>query len=555
MTMAARLESIWQILTRGTSREARETPAVFESGPRQTTVETVEITPNDPIVAFCQGNPSILDVDGLSLDSPTLDALRSKGVKLVVPMVSQGELIGLLNIGPRLSGQDYSTDDRRLLQDLSTQAGPAVRVAQMVRQHSIEAQERQRIEQELRVARVIQQTLLPKEVPSLRDWKVAAYYQPAREVGGDFYDFIDLPGDKLGFVVGDVTDKGVPAALVMATTRSVLRASAQRLISPGQVLEWVNDNLCPDIPPNMLVTCLYAVLDPTNGRIQYANAGHDLPYRRTADGVVELRATGMPLGLMPGMEYEEKETTLAPGESVLFYSDGLVEAHSPSREMFSFPRLKELVAAHPGGASLIDHLLAELAGFTGQAWEQEDDVTLVTLQRNAAEEVRGGSEMTSHSPDQVGRDGDRRTLADFELASEPGNEREAIMRIAEALKELDLPGGAQLEQLKTAVGEATMNAMEHGNQYRAESPVSILLSASKGSVSVRITDHGGGGEMPEPGTPDLAAKLEGTQTPRGWGLFLIEKMVDEMRVTSDEEHRTVELVVHLKRGEHDVETS
>ena len=554
MTMAARLESIWQILTRGTSREARETPAVFESGPRQTTVETVEITPNDPIVAFCQGNPSILDVDGLSLDSPTLDALRSKGVKLVVPMVSQGELIGLLNIGPRLSGQDYSTDDRRLLQDLSTQAGPAVRVAQMVRQHSIEAQERQRIEQELRVARVIQQTLLPKEVPSLRDWKVAAYYQPAREVGGDFYDFIDLPGDKLGFVVGDVTDKGVPAALVMATTRSVLRASAQRLISPGQVLEWVNDNLCPDIPPNMLVTCLYAVLDPTNGRIQYANAGHDLPYRRTADGVVELRATGMPLGLMPGMEYEEKETTLAPGESVLFYSDGLVEAHSPSREMFSFPRLKELVAAHPGGASLIDHLLAELAGFTGQAWEQEDDVTLVTLQRNAAEEVRGGSEMTSHSPDQVGRDGDRRTLADFELASEPGNEREAIMRIAEALKELDLPG-AQLEQLKTAVGEATMNAMEHGNQYRAESPVSILLSASKGSVSVRITDHGGGGEMPEPGTPDLAAKLEGTQTPRGWGLFLIEKMVDEMRVTSDEEHRTVELVVHLKRGEHDVETS
>ena len=340
----------------------------------------------------------------------------------------------------------------------------------------------------------------------------------------------------------------------MATTRSVLRASAQRLISPGQVLEWVNDNLCPDIPPNMFVTCLYAVLDPENGRLQYANAGHDLPYRRTADGVVELRATGMPLGLMPGMEYEEKETTLAPGETVLFYSDGLVEAHGPSREMFSFPRLKELVAAHPGGAPLIDHLLAELAGFTGQGWEQEDDVTLVTLQRNAAERVGGGSGMTSHSPDQARGDGDCRTLAEFELASEPGNEREAIARVAEALKELDLPG-AQFERLKTAVGEATMNAMEHGNQYRPELPVSIRLSASKGSISVRITDRGGGGEMPEPGTPDLAAKLEGTQTPRGWGLFLIEKMVDEMRVTSDEEHRTVELVVHLKRGEHDVETS
>ena len=100
-----------------------------------------------------------------------------------------------------------------------------------------------------------------------------------------------------------------------------------------------------------------------------------------------------------------------------------------------------------------------------------------------------------------------------------------------------------------------MNAMEHGNQYRPELPVSIRLSASKDSISVRVTDHGGGEDMPEPGTPDLEAKLEGTQTPRGWGLFLIEKMVDEMRVTTGEEHRTVELVVHLKRGEHDVETS
>ena len=554
MTMAARLGSFWQLLSRRDGREVRETAAFLESGPRQATVEAVEIAPNDPIVAYCQGNPSTLDVDSLTLSSPTLEALRSAGVKLVVPMVSQGELIGLLNLGARLSGQDYSTDDRRLLQDLSTQATPAVRVAQMVRQQSMEAEERLRIENELRVARVIQQTLLPKEVPSLPDWQIAAYYQPAREVGGDFYDFIDLPGGKLGLVVGDVTDKGVPAALVMATTRSVLRASAQRLVSPRLVLEWVNNNLCPDIPPNMFVTCLYAVLDPTNGRLQYANAGHDLPYRRTADGVVELRATGMPLGLMPGMEYEEKETTLARGESVLFYSDGLVEAHNPSRDMFSFPRLKELVATHPGGAPLIDHLLAELAGFTGQDWEQEDDVTMVTLQRNAAEAAPGGSGMTSDSPVHVGGDGDRRTLAEFELASEPGNERQAITRIDEALKELDLPR-AQLDRLKTAVGEATMNAMEHGNQYRPEHPVSIRLSVSPDSVSVRVTDHGGGEDMPEPGTPDLEAKLQGTQTPRGWGLFLIEKMVDEMRVTSDEEHRTVELVVHLKRGEHDAEES
>jgi serine phosphatase RsbU (regulator of sigma subunit) len=124
-----------------------------------------------------------------------------------------------------------------------------------------------------------------------------------------------------------------------------------------------------------------ALLDRRRGRLQYANAGDDLPYLRHADGVSELRATGVPLGLMPGMSYEEKEITLKPGESVLLYSDGLVEAHSPRREMFGFPRMQGLVGAHPGGATLIDSLLSELEQFTGEEWEQEDDITLLTLQR------------------------------------------------------------------------------------------------------------------------------------------------------------------------------
>jgi serine phosphatase RsbU (regulator of sigma subunit) len=300
--------------------------------------------------------------------------------------VSQGELIGLLNLGPRLSQQEYSADDRKLLSDLATQTAPAVRVAQLVRQQQQEAQERERIEQELRVARLIQQTLLPKTLPELPGYDVAAYYQPAREVGGDFYDFIDLEDGRMGFVVGDVTDKGVPAALVMATTRTMLRAAAQRLDTPGEVLKRVNDVLVQEIPPNMFVTCLYAILERESGRLVYANAGHDLPYRRRAgrsEGAEELRARGMPLGLMPGMGYEEKEIVLEKGESVLFYSDGLVEAHDTHREMFGFPRLQGLVGTHrSGGSSLVSFLLSELRRFTGEDWEQEDDITLVTLERS-----------------------------------------------------------------------------------------------------------------------------------------------------------------------------
>jgi serine phosphatase RsbU (regulator of sigma subunit) len=245
-----------------------------------------------------------------------------------------------------------------------------------------EAQERERIEQELQVARLIQQTLLPKSLPGLPGYDVAAYYQPAREVGGDFYDFLELEDGRLGLVIGDVSGKGVPAAIVMAITRTMLHA-AYRLGSPapGEILEQVNNILHPDIPPNMFVTCLAAILDSRIGRLQYANAGHDLPYLRHADGVSELRATGMPLGLMPGMSYEQKEIALKPGESVLLYSDGLVEAHDPRREMFGFPRMQEFVGAHPGGASLIYFLLAELERFTGEEWEQEDDIALLTLQR------------------------------------------------------------------------------------------------------------------------------------------------------------------------------
>lgn len=353
------------------------------SRPAESGSSGIDISPNDPILAYLASVSGAVEVEKIKLDSPAVRAMREVGIKLVVPLVSQGELIGILNLGSRLSEQEYSADDRKLLGDLAAQAAPAVRVAQLVKERQQEAQEKERIENELRVASLIQQTLLPKTVPDLPGYDIGAFYKPAREVGGDFYDFLDLDDGRLGLIIGDVTDKGVPAAMVMATTRTLLRASAQRFDSPGDVLERVNDVLVPDIPPNMFVTCLYAILDPETGRLYYANAGHDLPYRSRKKTAEELRATGMPLGLMPGMGYEEKEVFIEEGDTVLFYSDGLVEAHDPEREMFGFPRLQGLVGAHrSGGASLVEFLLSELDRFTGEAWEQEDDITLVTLYRS-----------------------------------------------------------------------------------------------------------------------------------------------------------------------------
>jgi predicted ester cyclase len=245
--------------------------------------------------------------------------------------------------------------------------------------------ERERIEQELLVARRIQQASLPKEVPTLEGWQIFPLYKPAREVGGDFYDFHLLSEGRLGLAVGDATGKGVPAALVMSTTCGMLRLAAQNYSSPGQMLRRVNEALFPYIPSNMFVTCFYAILDPKRGSLSYANAGHDIPYlRRRGGDCQELRARGMPLGLMPGMDYEQKEIVLDAGEEALLYSDGLVEAHDPKGEMFGFPRLQQLLAEHGDEKeSLEDALLEELSSFVGQGWEQEDDITLVTLRRSA----------------------------------------------------------------------------------------------------------------------------------------------------------------------------
>jgi serine phosphatase RsbU (regulator of sigma subunit) len=222
-------------------------------------------------------------------------------------------------------------------------------------------------------------------VPTLVGWQLTPYYQPAREVGGDFYDFFELEDGRVGVIVGDATAKGMPAALMAEATSNMLRAVAQALgsSSPGEVLSRVNETLLARIPDNMFVTCFYSILEPKSGRLHYANAGHDLPYLWHGGEAEELRARGMPLGPKPSMSYEEKEIDLDVGEGVFFYSDVLVEAHDPKGEMFGFPRLQALVAEHAEKESLEEALLEELYSFVGEGWEQEDDITLLTLERSA----------------------------------------------------------------------------------------------------------------------------------------------------------------------------
>jgi predicted ester cyclase len=296
----------------------------------------------------------------------------------------RGDFFGLAPTGERMT-MAFITISRVVEGKIVEEWGVSDSSAVWQRRLQRERIERERVEQELQVARRIQQASLPKEVPTLEGWQISPFYLPAREVGGDFYDFHLLAEGRVGVVVGDATGKGVPAALVMSTTCGMLRLAAQNYSSPGEILQRVNEALFPYIPPSMFVTCFYAILEPESGDLSYANAGHDLPYVHRGGGYAEeLRARGMPLGLMPGMGYEGKKIVLEESESVLFYSDGLVEAHDVHREMFGFPRLRSLVAEHGEEGSLVDFLLEQLYSFVGEGWEQEDDITLVTLRRAAA---------------------------------------------------------------------------------------------------------------------------------------------------------------------------
>lgn len=413
----------------------------------------------------------------------------------------------------------------------------SIKQRQALAEQNARMEERTRIEQEMRSAQYIQQTLLPKEKPELPGWQIETYYSPAREVGGDFYDFLPLADGRLGIVIGDATDKGMAASLLMATTCTMLRTAAQGAVSPAEVLARVSDLLYTTIPAGMFATCFYAILEVESGRLRYANAGHDWPYQRQVNNVLALSATGMPLGMLPGACYDEQEAFLMPGESVFFYSDGLTEAHNVQREMFDVPRLKASLARHPGGPALINFMHDELATFTGKEWKQEDDVTMMVLHRTPVA-LASSREETAETAAQT----PFHLLAEWTIASAPGNERQAAEQIASVVKSLSLPP-SRLENLKTAVAEVVMNAMEHGNHYQTDKPVTLQMLADETTLVARVYDQGDKHPVAQPELPDIQAKLAGLQSPRGWGLFLIERLVDEVRVTNEEHAHMVELIM------------
>ena len=240
------------------------------------------------------------------------------------------------------------------------------------------------LQNELDVASKIQQSILPTSFPEGEDFEVYGNMAPARNVGGDFFDVILLENKKLGLAVADVSDKGVPAALFMMSSRTLLKGSAIGLGNPGEVLSEVNDLLNEDNETFMFVTVLYAVFDPISGEIDYANGGHNNPLLVHSDGSSEeLPMTGgIALGVMPGLEYREDKVTLVKGDTLVLFTDGVSEAMNMAGEEFGLDRLQQIFRDKPPTSARMTNeaILQAVAEFAGET-PQSDDVTCLVLRR------------------------------------------------------------------------------------------------------------------------------------------------------------------------------
>jgi phosphoserine phosphatase RsbU/P len=239
---------------------------------------------------------------------------------------------------------------------------------------------------ELEVARALQLAILPASFPARPGCEGAACMIPATTMGGDFYDYIELPDGQIGLVIADVSGHGVPAAFFMAVARTNLRDRAVRHTDPGECLAQTNQALCAQNPLDLFVTVFYCVLDPKTGVLRYANGGHNPPYiRRAAGGVEALSGTGgLVLGAMPGVKFPTHTVQLLRGDRLVLYTDGVTEAFNPADEAFGTQRLVDEVHVHGGGtpAALVERICQSVTSFAGAA-PQSDDITLTVLTWNA----------------------------------------------------------------------------------------------------------------------------------------------------------------------------
>jgi serine phosphatase RsbU (regulator of sigma subunit)/putative methionine-R-sulfoxide reductase with GAF domain len=335
----------------------------------------------DRLIVHSPGIPPDSSSEDGELIPPSFTADFVAHSLLAVPLSVKGDVLGMMVLEQVKT--PHRSRDRRL--EIITGIGHQAALAVQNDRLQQEMAERERLERELQLAHDIQQTFMPSHLPELHGWELAFTWHAARQVAGDFYDFFELPDRRLGLVIADVADKGMPAALFMALTRTLMRAAALEEPSPAAALARVNDLLVPDAQHGMFVTAVYAVLSLEMGKLAYANAGHNLPLLlRSRTGELErLGKGGMALGVLEGLRLDERIVSLEPGDCLIFYTDGITEAFSPEEDMYGEARLQATVRSASGSSAqaMLETIGDSVTAFAGDA-APSDDRTLMVLRRS-----------------------------------------------------------------------------------------------------------------------------------------------------------------------------
>ena len=300
------------------------------------------------------------------------------GIAILVPMSIQDETKGILAIGPKISDTDFNEADIEFLKTLGNQAMASLENARLFQ----EALEKQRMEEELHIARSIQQGLLPSELPKLFNYDVAALNIPSREIGGDYFDVIPIVDNVYGITIADVSGKGAGAALLMSNLQASLHALISGDIQISEIVARINNLIFQNTALDKFITFFYGQLDTTKNRFTYCNAGHNPPYKVSRNGKIEeLSAGGLILGMMANVDYETASIDLYPGDRIVMYTDGITEAMNGQGEEFGEERLKRILIDGPSLTSqeILDHIVSEVNRFT-EGMPQADDITMVVFQ-------------------------------------------------------------------------------------------------------------------------------------------------------------------------------
>jgi sigma-B regulation protein RsbU (phosphoserine phosphatase) len=428
---------------------------------------------------------------------------------LCMPLISNGDrLIGVVQVLNKKDEEAFNEDDEALLSGLSAHIMVALERARLIEAYV----EKERMEETLKLAHDIQMSMLPKVFPAFPDRKefdIFATLVPAKEVGGDFYDFFFIDDHHLCFAIGDVSGKGVPASLFMALTKTLFKATASTGCAPGQILARLNNEICRDNEACMFVTLFCAIMDIRSGEIVYSNGGHNRPYHLHLDGVHALEnAAGRALGLVQQSSYSSDRIVLKPGDALVLYTDGVTEAMAPGETLYSDARLSAFLAAHRHSAprQLIDDLVRDVRYFAGAA-PQSDDITALALRY-------------------FGTSVDMSTTLEIRLT----NKLAEIERLSQVLSTFGARHGLArkvIHDLNLALEEILTNAICYAYTDNRDHEISVRLNLQSGEIRAEVEDDGHPFNPLDVPEADITKPLQ-ERPVGGLGIHLVRKLMDGM---------------------------